>query len=259
MSLLAQTLISQSPPRSIILDIAPAKGLSDLIRKIPDRAYVSIELDPDADGRVADVRADVTRMPLRSGSAGFILCSHVLEHVVDDWSAIRELAQVLHPGGTILIQVPRRRGSPTDEVQTHSAAERRNRYGQADHVRMYGDDFEDRLRRGGLEVASTSYAQLLPRPMLDAIGVTSDHELWVATVVEDPARLLDPDAMLGLLGHVMMSSTSGEVAELERLLQAAIADAEKWRLHYESLRNRWPIRVAASIKGLVTGASGRGR
>ncbi|MGH8947475.1 MAG: class I SAM-dependent methyltransferase, partial [Acidimicrobiia bacterium] len=237
---------------------APAKALSDLIREAADRIYVSIELDPDADGRDSDVRADVTRIPLRTGSAGFILCSHVLEHVPDDRSAMLELARVLKRGGSLMIQVPRRRGSPTDENLAYTAAEREIRYGQADHVRMYGDDFEDRLMSCGLEVASTSYSALLPRPMLEAIGVVSDHEIWVANASGDPASLLDPNAMLGLLSHEMISSTpTGQIEELEQRLEAALADVETWRTHYEWLRNKWPIRVASSMKRMVTGASRR--
>jgi hypothetical protein len=118
----------------------------------------------------------------------------------------QELVRAIGPGGSILIQVPRRRGAATDEVLSLSPGERLERYGQADHVRLYGDDFEERLRAVGLVVASTSYRRLLPMPLLETIGATSDHELWVGVVDGDPEKQFDTDRILKELMTSMLSA-----------------------------------------------------
>jgi SAM-dependent methyltransferase len=205
MALLMPGMIATAPQDSAVLDIAPAGGLSQLLRALSSRPYVSIDLDPRSDGRHIEVRADVARMPLRAGSVGFLLCSHVLEHISDDRTAVAELIRVLDPDGAVLIQVPRRRGAPTDEIPDLTPAERLERYGQSDHVRLYGDDFEDRLRGAGLNVASSSYRRLLPALLLEKIGVGSDHELWVASLNDDPERHFDPDSVAAELDASLAS------------------------------------------------------
>ncbi len=49
---------------------------------------------------------DVTSITYDSNTFDVILCSHVLEHVLDDGKAMRELYRVLKPGGWGIIQVP---------------------------------------------------------------------------------------------------------------------------------------------------------
>jgi len=78
MAIVVKMLIEKVPPGSLVLDIAPAGALSRLIQTMAGREYVSIDFDPEADGRLVRARASVTQMPIRTGSAGFILCSHVL-------------------------------------------------------------------------------------------------------------------------------------------------------------------------------------
>jgi SAM-dependent methyltransferase len=54
----------------------------------------------------ADVVGDVTSLPVADASQDFVLCEHVLEHVLDPLQAAREIERVLRPGGIALIKVP---------------------------------------------------------------------------------------------------------------------------------------------------------
>ena len=96
----------------------------------------------------------------------------MLEHIADDAAAIREIARVLSPGGKALIVVPRRPGVPTDEDPSLPEERRIARFGQWDHVRMYGDDLEDRLGAAGLSVRSVS-ADTYPTESRDRYGLQS--------------------------------------------------------------------------------------
>jgi uncharacterized protein YbaR (Trm112 family) len=54
----------------------------------------------------AGVVGDVTGLPVADASQDFVLCEHVLEHVLDPLVASREIERVLRPGGIALIKVP---------------------------------------------------------------------------------------------------------------------------------------------------------
>jgi SAM-dependent methyltransferase len=96
-------------------------------------AFVPIEFH---DVRPADLSlpglttgaADLTRLPFPDGSVPSLSCMHVVEHVglgrygdpldpEGDRKAVRELARVLAPGGTLLFVVPV--GSPRIEFNAH--------------------------------------------------------------------------------------------------------------------------------------------
>ena len=59
-----------------------------------------------APGGSATARGDATRLPFPDGTFDRIIAAEVLEHIPDDEAAIRELARVLRPGGTMAVTVP---------------------------------------------------------------------------------------------------------------------------------------------------------
>jgi SAM-dependent methyltransferase len=243
MALLIPSMLARSPVDSITLDIAPTPMLTHVLRSSSDRSYLAIDFDPAADGRKVDVQGSITLLPLRHGEVGFVLCSHVLEHVPDDAAATAEIKRVLSQHGMALIQVPRRIGVPTDEDASAGVEERVARFGQADHVRYYGDDFESRLEAAGLRVFSTSYSKILPAPLLRLIGAAKDEELWIATAGVDPKRFIDIEAATRSMARALMGSRS-----MERELEDVRAEAAEWRSRYEWLSSRLPIRLAAAAK-----------
>lgn len=101
-----------------------------------------------------DVNLDITRLPLPDDSFDVVLCSHVLEHVPNDAAAMREIQRVLKPGGWSVLMVPfeRSRAETFEDPSVTDPSERERLFGQYDHVRVYGRDYTDRLRRAGLDV-----------------------------------------------------------------------------------------------------------
>ncbi len=99
-----------------------------------------------------DFHCDITAIPQEEDRYDLILCSHVMEHIVDDHSAFQELSRILRPEGTLIIQVPYAREEPkTDEdANVTDPIERTRRWGQFDHVRIYGKDIVDRMSLAGL-------------------------------------------------------------------------------------------------------------
>jgi SAM-dependent methyltransferase len=138
------------PPNVDILHFAPEWGTERGLRSNPRvRRYVTADLSAPG----VDVRCDITLLDFPNQTFDIVLCSHVLEHVTDDRQAIRELHRVLRPGGIAYIQVPYVSDRQTEEDPSITdPSERELRFGQFDHVRLYGYDLVDRLCEPGFHV-----------------------------------------------------------------------------------------------------------
>lgn len=164
-----------------VLEIAPSPGLSGLLREFAGE-YRSADLDSP----LAIDHVDITDMRLYPGERfDLVFCSHVLEHVIDDASALREIARVLAPNGAaaLLVPIPADLGR-TDEVlpgeRLPSPLDRVRRFGQADHVRMYArQDFIERIGSTSLTVAPLTQATM-PDDNFADFGLTPTTCLYVA-------------------------------------------------------------------------------
>lgn len=130
--------------RPRILHFAPEGALSRWLKGRAGGGYITTDLDP----RNVNIAMDITNILFRDDIFDCVVCSHILEHVPDDTTAIAELHRVLHPGGSAFIMVPiyeMPEGRTFEDPSITSAEARLRAYGQIDHVRKYGDDFRDRL------------------------------------------------------------------------------------------------------------------
>ncbi len=116
---------------------------------------------------------DITAIPYPDETFDWLMVSHVLEHVPDDRAAMAELRRVLKPTGTLLMQHPIDFSAATtiEDASVEDAAERLRRFGQSDHVRVYGRDHLDRLREAGLSVERVPYADELPADVVRLHGL----------------------------------------------------------------------------------------
>ncbi|HET7690231.1 MAG TPA: methyltransferase domain-containing protein [Nocardioidaceae bacterium] len=170
-----------------MLDVAPSRVTSRRIEKLAMESgspYLSLDFDPAADKRQVRIQASLTQLPLPDSSVGVAICFHVLEHVPDDASAMQELVRVLKPGGVAVVQVPRRHGVATEEDVQASPEERAVRFGQSDHVRFYGDDFEERLNAAGLTVQVVRVRDLYDDFSISLLGLMEEETIWLCTKTE---------------------------------------------------------------------------
>lgn len=140
-----------------LLHVAPDLGLLLWMRRLGRLDYTASDLDGARYHHVPGlVKADLTRAPFPDAAFDIVICSHVLEHIPDDAAAMRELFRITRPGGTLLALVPMATdGGPTEEdAAVTDAAGRERRFGQWDHVRLYGrEDFVARLAAAGFAVS----------------------------------------------------------------------------------------------------------
>lgn len=160
-----------------ILHFAPEAPMMRYFARCPHLTYIGGDLDPPRGA----IRLDITDIALDSDSVDVLICSHVLEHVPDDASAMTEMRRVLRPGGSALIMGPVEYDRPEtyEDPTITSPAARMAAFGQSDHVRLYGADFDERLRGAGFEVDPNRYAQKLPSDQAVHYGLDRDEILYV--------------------------------------------------------------------------------
>jgi SAM-dependent methyltransferase len=144
-----------------ILHFAPESALSRLIRQSSPAHYTQADLLPD---RPEIASIDICHMPFPDRSFDVVIANHVLEHVDSDTGALREIVRVLRPGGQALLQTPFSAllTRTLEDPGVFSAVARRALFGQEDHVRLYGRDFEQRAMQAGLVPCGHSHEALLP-------------------------------------------------------------------------------------------------
>lgn len=134
-----------------LLHIAPEYRLEAVFCEKKKIDYLTADLNSNS----TMVKMDVTDIHFPNESFDFIICNHVLEHVVDDRKAMSELFRTLKFGGYAILQVPMSL-SLEDTYEDHSVVtpgEREKAFGQADHVRIYAKkDYKNRLEQSGFMV-----------------------------------------------------------------------------------------------------------
>jgi SAM-dependent methyltransferase len=180
-------------PPARALDVAPARQVRHFLEsKLGDR-YVATDLFPDLD---PSVQSDLTKLPFANASFDVAVCYHVFEHIPDDHAAMSEVARVLRPGGLLFVQVPRKSGVLTAEDPSAPPEERVRRFGQDDHVRLYGEDLESRFKAAGLHPSTIKPAAKWPKDQIRRFGLQQEEELWIC-------RQADPSYESGIPGRKM--------------------------------------------------------
>jgi SAM-dependent methyltransferase len=134
-----------------ILHFAPEQALERLFRQ-HTAEYVSADLQR----KDVDLNLDISDMPsVEPESFDLVVACDVLEHVPDDRWALREIHRVIRPGGVAVLTVPQKDHAPDtyEDCSITTPEGREAAYGQSDHLRIYGDDFADRVTAGGFRVS----------------------------------------------------------------------------------------------------------
>jgi ubiquinone/menaquinone biosynthesis C-methylase UbiE len=164
-----------------LADRLPARRAGcDLSERILETARLRV----DADFR----RGNLEALPFGDAEFDLVLCSQVIEHVLDADRAVRELARVLQPGGTLVISTDNARNYVTKTINApRTAAVRALRLrGARGRIESPATPytqrtFRDLLERGGLSVASLEtfrFHLMWPldvRPLTRALNAVESH------------------------------------------------------------------------------------
>lgn len=133
-----------------VLHIAPEQCFYDKFKKQSNLNY----LTGDLVSPLADLHFDLHHIPLEDKKFDVVFCNHVLEHVDDAMQCMKELNRVLKIGGWGIMQVPQdfSRDETYEDKNITSPEDREKHYWQKDHVRLFGKDYPDWLKKAGFEV-----------------------------------------------------------------------------------------------------------
>lgn len=138
------------------LHIAPEQCFMKKFEAQHEDGYITGDLESP----LAKVKMDVHDIPFDDNTFDAAMCNHVMEHVDNDIKAMSEIHRVLKPGGWAIMQVPFFSPVPDITFEDKTITDPRERekwYGQDDHVRLYGKDYADRLRKAGFEVKEDEF------------------------------------------------------------------------------------------------------
>ena len=138
-------LNSEKPLR--LLHTAPETMFAKLFQKDGQIKYTPIDLFPEMFPEVSCLKADVTGLPFEDGTFDVIISNHVLEHIQEERKCLAEFQRVLAPEGRAFLTFPVDWNLPEtlEDPAIQTPEDRLKYYGQADHVRLYGQDVEKRL------------------------------------------------------------------------------------------------------------------
>ncbi len=159
-----------------LLHVAPEEQFRGRFREMSQLEYVTGDL---YDNR-ADVKLDIRETDFEDDTFGVIICNHVLEHIPEDEQAMRELHRVLKAGGWAILMVPQdfTRDVTFEDPSVTSPEERLRVFGQADHVRIYGKDYVERLKKAGFVVEEIAYADAISKEEVSRYGVMNDNVIY---------------------------------------------------------------------------------
>ncbi|WP_052496136.1 class I SAM-dependent methyltransferase [Pedobacter lusitanus] len=162
-----------------ILHIAPESNLNSKFRSASLPGYVCGDKFTFGYNYPEYVKhIDILDLSFPENHFDLIICNHVLEHIPDDNLAIKELFRVLKPEGEAILQVPISANTKyTVEDHTIMSDEKRKElFGQEDHMRIYGQDYTDRLSHVGFKVTRVNISK-----KYNLYGLNQQEDIFIAT------------------------------------------------------------------------------
>jgi SAM-dependent methyltransferase len=142
-----------------LLHFAPEKVLAEKFLSQKNIEYVGVDINSELP--YVTEKIDIQKMRYADETFDFIFCSHVLEHVIHDKKALKELFRILKLNGKAVIIVPINHSSyETREDPIYNTPELRlKHYDHPEHLRYYGQDFRIKLENAGFKIISDNFSR----------------------------------------------------------------------------------------------------
>jgi len=161
-----------------VLHIAPEQCFINRFKKQPNLSYLTADLESP----IADLHFDLHEIPLESDRFDVVFCNHVMEHVANPIQCMKELFRVMRPGGWAILQVPQdmTRDTTYEDASIVLPEEREKHFWQKDHVRLFGRDYPDYLRKAGFTVEEFWLKDHLDQEIFNRYRISEEEVLYIA-------------------------------------------------------------------------------
>lgn len=134
----------------------------------------------------ADLKLDIQATNLPESYYDVVIANHVLEHVDDFRKALKEMYRILKPAGCFVCSFPMdpRIELLDEEEETLTHEERRLRFGQNDHKRVFGMKADKFLTEAGF-VVETIKGEDYPDEILPVVG-PADYDMNILFCCRKP-------------------------------------------------------------------------
>jgi SAM-dependent methyltransferase len=160
-----------------VLHVAPEACFIPRFEKLHGDLYITADIESP----LAKVKMDIHQIPFDDNTFDVVLCNHVLEHVADDLKALAEICRVLKPNGFAVVQVPFFHPIPEHTIEDPSITDPREReiaFGQDDHVRKFGKDYPERIRKAGLKPIEDDFVRSLNKEDIFRYGIAGGELIY---------------------------------------------------------------------------------
>jgi len=162
-----------------VLHIAPEQCFHKRFKKQKNLDY----LTGDLVSPIADMHFDLHDIPLEDNRFDVVFCNHVMEHVDDAIRCMSELHRVMKPGGWGIMQVPQdfSREETYEDASILTPEDRERHFWQKDHVRLFGKDYPDWLRKAGFKVAEFNKESNYSADLIDRYRLQKGEILYIVS------------------------------------------------------------------------------
>ena len=178
-----QTLLFQQN-KIKLLHISPEFAFYEKLKEIQTIQYFPVDkFEPGYDYLSLTKDFDLLDQNLETNQFDFIICNHVLEHIVDDKTAINNLFKLLKSDGTAIITVLilTNYALTFEDYSITHPKDRKKHFGQWDHVRFYGLDIANRFEKSGFEVKTIHATEYFNESERQKFGVLNESHLFHLT------------------------------------------------------------------------------
>ncbi len=159
-----------------ILHFSPSRAMYRKMIKIYGNDYISTDYNNEF---LASKNYNITNIELKNNCINLIICFHILEHIINDIRAMRELYRVLKNKGIAIIQTPFKNGEIYENFKIQDKKNRVKHFGQKDHVRIYSvTGLMIRLEESGFKVEILDFRE--ENEQYTRFGLKNNEKVLVA-------------------------------------------------------------------------------
>lgn len=164
--------------RCNVLHIAPEDALYRFISSNRECDYYTGDIEI---GRAQHL-CDLTDLQFKDDFFDYMIANHVLEHIKRIDLAFDEIRRVLKKEGKLILSFPICTELRTSEESIPlSEEERLKRFGQKDHVRLFGYDYKEYIEKFGFLVNTISPRDILDSDVIHRNGFLEDDVILICS------------------------------------------------------------------------------